>query len=260
MSVAVQRIVAHVLRDTTIAGYRVAVISDFHIAPWQSTRILANAIDIINAWQPDLVALLGDYAYSLRRLPPVSRACYRAVMPRVARALEHLRARDAVCAVLGNHDADGGSDLVAHALTAVNIRVLQNSCYDVVRGHVQLRVAGIDDMTHGRPHLDALQDRRLTPVAATLVLSHHPDFVLECARHAHRGPLVVLAGHTHGGQIVLPRFGAPITLSRAATRSFPAGFVPNENATLYVTRGLGEQVPLRVRAPREITLLELAQR
>jgi predicted MPP superfamily phosphohydrolase len=51
-----------------------------------------------------------------------------------------------------------------------------------------------------------------------------------------------------------------VTLSSVATRRFPAGFVPNEQVALYVTRGIGEQVPLRIRADREITLLELAER
>lgn len=259
MSVATQHVVAHVLRDAEFAGYRVAVISDFHIAPWQSTRVLADAVATINLCQPDLVALVGDYGYSIRGLRAVSQACYRAVMPRITRELARLTARDGVCAVLGNHDLDGGADVVAQAFSALNIRVLRNSCYDVVR-HACLRVAGLDDIAHGEAQLAALDDASLTPAAITLILSHHPDFVLTCQRYSRSGPLVVVAGHTHGGQITLPRVGAPITLSRAATHLFPSGFIPNESTTLYVTRGLGEQIPLRVGAPREITLLELAQR
>jgi uncharacterized protein len=259
VSVVTQRVVAHVLRDAAFAGYRIAIISDFHIAPWRSTRTLADAINTINSWEADLVALVGDYGYSLSGLGAVSRACYRSVMPRVTGELTRLRARDGVCAVLGNHDLEGGPDMVEQALIAVGIRVLRNSCYDISR-QASLRVAGIDDIVHGDAQFTALDDPMLEPVAVTLMLSHHPDFVLASERYARGGPLVVFAGHTHGGQITLPRVGAPITLSRAATHLFPAGFVPNDNATLYVTRGLGEQIPLRVGAPREITLLELAQR
>jgi predicted MPP superfamily phosphohydrolase len=257
--IAVQCVVAHVLRDAAFAGYRVAIISDFHIAPWRSTRALADAINTINTWQPDLVALVGDYGYSTPSFRAVSRACYRLVLPRVTRELARLQARDGVCAVLGNHDLDAGAEMVEQALAAVGLRVLRNSYYDIAR-QARLRVVGIDDIVHGNASFDALDDDSIPPAAVTLMLSHHPDFVLRCQRYAHGGPFIVVSGHTHGGQIALPRVGAPITLSRAATHLFPAGFVPNENATLYVTRGLGEQIPLRVGAPREVTLLELAQR
>lgn len=259
MSVVAQRVVAHVLQDAAFAGYRIAIISDFHIAPWRRTPALADTINTINSWQPDLVALVGDYGYSVPRFDAVSRACYRLVLPRVTRELARLRARNGVCAVLGNHDLDAGAEMVEHALAAIEIRVLRNSYYDIVR-QTRLRVVGIDDIVHSSARFNALDDDSIPPAAVTLMLSHHPDFVLGCERYSHGGPFIVVSGHTHGGQIALPRVGAPITLSRVATRRFPAGFVPNENATLYVTRGLGEQIPLRVGAPREVTLLELAQR
>ena len=259
VSAVVQCVVVHVLRSAAFAGYRVAIISDFHIAPWNSTRVLADAIDTINSWEPDLVALVGDYGYSVPRFSAVSRACYRLVLPRVTRELARLRARDGVWAVLGNHDLDAGAEIVEPALAAVDIRVLRNSYYDIVR-QTCLRIVGIDDFVHANTPFDALDDDSIPPAAVTLMLSHHPDFVLGCEHYSRRGPFIVVSGHTHGGQIALPRVGAAITLSRAATHQFPAGFVPNENATMYVTRGLGEQIPLRVGASREITLLELAQR
>lgn len=259
MSVVVQRVVAHVLRDSAFAGYRVAIISDFHIAPWSSTRALADAVNTINAWQPDLVGLVGDYGYSVRGVAAVSRACYRLVMPRVTRELARLRARDGVCAVLGNHDLDAGAEMVEQALAAVDIRVLRNRYHDIAR-HKRLRIVGSDDVVHGSTRFDVLDDESIPPADVTLMLSHHPDFVLSCKRYSHSTPFIVLSGHTHGGQVALPRVGAPITLSRAATHLFPGGFVPNENAILYVTRGLGEQIPVRIGASREITLLELVQR
>lgn len=259
MHAVVQYVVAHVLRDAAFTGYRIAVISDFHIAPWRSTRALADAIDTINTWQPDLVALVGDYGYSMPSSGAVSRACYRLVLPRVTRELARLRARDGVCAVLGNHDLDAGAEMVEQAFAAVGLRVLRNRYHDIAR-ETRLRVGGVDDIVHGNASIDAFDDDSIAPAAVTLMLSHHPDFVLGCERYAHDRPFIVISGHTHGGQIAFPRLGAPLTLSRAATHQFPAGFVPNEHATLYVTRGLGEQIPLRLGAPREVTLLELVQR
>jgi len=250
----------HVLRDDAFLGYRVALLSDFHFAPWQHSRFLSSAVDIVNSWHPDLVALGGDYGYSVRLVPPLSRACYRIVIPRVARELSRLTARDGACAVLGNHDLDGSVQIVESEFAAIGIRVLRNSAYNVVRGASAIHVAGVDDPTRGLAQLAATQQASQPNAAAMLLIAHHPDALLGYEPPVSGCPVVIVAGHTHGGQITFPAIGAPITLSHVATRRFPAGFIPNEKATLYVSRGLGEQMPLRIGASREITLLEFAPR
>ena len=90
-----------------------------------------------------------------------------------------------------------------------------------------------------------------------MALSHEPDGI------RHLDPRlrvdVMLAGHTHGGQIVLPGYGAPLTMSRTCGRRSANGWVTNPRAPLYVTRGLGEQLPLpvRINCPPEIVVLRL---
>ncbi|HJU76156.1 MAG TPA: metallophosphoesterase [Gemmatimonadaceae bacterium] len=251
----VEHTVAHVLTEPALAGYRIAAIGDFHIAPWRSTRAIERAVVAINAWEPDVVVLVGDYGHSIRGFRGLARKWYAMVIPRVVRALATLRARDGVFAVLGNHDADGGADAVTHALHAAGITVLRNSGVDIRRNAATVRISGVE-ATPGPTDMTAV----LGSGANVIVLaSHHPDVITDWPIQPS-APLIVLAGHTHGGQIAFPRIGAPITLSHVATRRFPSGFVPNEKATLYVTRGLGEQFPIRVMAPREVTLLELAAR
>lgn len=250
-----RHVVAHVLRDNVFAGYRVAVLSDFHFAPWRSSRFLSQAVDAVNAWHADLIALGGDYGYSFRFIPPLSRACYRAVIPRIARELSRLSARDGVYAVLGNHDQDGGTQIVEAGFASVGVHVLRNELRAVTRGDSTLAVAGIDSPL-GLRELGTMPSN----AAAILFISHHPDAIREWHHLSSNRPSLVVAGHTHGGQIAFPVFGAPVTLSHVATRRFPAGFVPNEHTMLYVSRGLGEQVSLRIGAPRELTLLELAER
>jgi predicted MPP superfamily phosphohydrolase len=256
----IERHVVHILRDDAFLGYRIALLSDFHFAPWQSRAFLSSAVDVVNSWRPDLVALGGDYGYSVRLIPAVSRACYRVVIPRVARELSRLSAPDGVCAVLGNHDFDAGTEIVESEFAAIGIRVLRDSVHDVVRGMSSFRVAGIDDPTRGPFPTSEMQTNLLQKTAAMLLISHHPDALLQYEPSTFDVPVLIVAGHTHGGQITFPAIGAPITLSRAATRRFPAGFIPNEKVPLYVSRGLGEQMPLRVGAPRELTLLEFAAR
>ncbi len=250
----------HVLRDDAFLGYRVALLSDFHFAPWQHSRFLSSAVDIVNTWRPDLVALGGDYGYTVRLIPPLSRACYRRVIPRVARELSRLSARDGVCAVLGNHDLEGGVQIVESEFAAIGIRVLRNSSYSVLRGASTFHVAGADDPASGLPQLPVSHQAIHENAAAKLLISHHPDALLGYEPPVSGCPVVIVAGHTHGGQIAFPAVGAPITLSRVATHRFPAGFIPNEKAPLYVSRGLGEQMPLRIGAPREITLIQFAAR
>ncbi|MEW5917429.1 MAG: metallophosphoesterase [Gemmatimonadota bacterium] len=256
----VEYVTAHVLRSSRLAGYRIAVIGDFHLAPWRSERALTYAIDVINAHDPDLCALVGDYGYSTEMFPPVSRLLYRTVIGTVTRELARLHPRDGVYAVLGNHDVDAGADDVSAALARSGVHVLRDAHSDVIRGGGVLRVFGSTDIARDGRGVADVSQVGWRDIDAGLVLSHHPDIVVR----QRAGPIppyvTVLAGHTHGGQISFPLVGAPVTLSRAATRHFPAGFVPNEAATLYVTRGLGEQIPLRVRATREVTLLELAKR
>ena len=239
------------------AGYRIAVISDFHIAPWRSTAVLERAVTAINSWQPDLVVLVGDYGHSIRGLRPLARKWYRAILPRVVRALAGLRSTDGIFAVLGNHDSDGGSEGVAQALEGAGLAVLRNTSVEIRRVGGTLNLVGVEKVSG-----ESIDARALLGIDSdvTVLASHYPDFITECRQHMSASPLIVLAGHTHGGQIAFPLIGAPITLSHIATRRFPSGFVPNETGTLYVTRGLGEQLPVRVLAPREVTLLELARR
>ncbi len=256
----IQRVVAHVLSDRALVGYRIAIIGDLHIAPWESTRTLGWSVDAINATQPDLVALVGDYGYSVDHVQSLSRAIYRAIMPRVLRELARIKAPDGIYAVLGNHDLDAGGDFVQDAFSDIGVTVLRDAQHDIHRGDATLRVFGIDDITRRNPGSAVLGGQLFHGASAVLLLSHHPDFVLRRECLPPSSPLLIAAGHTHGGQITLPWIGAPLTLSKIATRHFAAGFVPNDLASLYITRGLGEQVPLRVGAAREITILEFALR
>ena len=67
----------------------------------------------------------------------------------------------------------------------------------------------------------------------------------------------VLSGHTHGGQYVVPGWGAPVTFSQVATRRHPAGWVPNARAPLFVSRGVGVQAPGRLFAGPEVVVVTL---
>ncbi|ODT04931.1 MAG: hypothetical protein ABS52_01910 [Gemmatimonadetes bacterium SCN 70-22] len=233
--------------------YRIAVLGDFHHGPQQPISRARRAVALANSHAPHLVALLGDYGTSEWFAPALSRRWYRRTFEQLGPVLQQLRARDGVVAVIGNHDyyASGGETI--EWLQRLGIRVLRGEALELPSTSGSLRVVGVDDFEEGE--IDAAKVAALlaedTP---TIVLSHHPDATQHCQFPAVR---FVLAGHTHGGQVVLPWIGAPVTRSSLCPPGQPSGWVANPHAPLFVTRGVGAQVPLRFGAPPEVVALTL---
>ena len=237
-------------------GYTIVVLSDFHHRhPFSELRWLRHAVDAANGVAPDVIVLLGDYASSFKESPSISRRWYGEALPAMASELSRLRARDGVIAVLGNHDYYADADIVRNWLHAIGAHLLVNSAKCVVRSGNLLRIAGLDDIKKGK--VDPLAGCGLINQPPTLLLCHEPDGVRRL--DARLRVDVMLAGHTHGGQIVFPWYGAPVTMSQTCGRRSAHGWIPNARAPLLVTRGLGEQLPMPIRigSPPEILILRL---
>jgi predicted MPP superfamily phosphohydrolase len=240
-----------------LEGYTIAVLSDLHYGGTiQPARLITRAASIANDSSPDLIVLLGDYALSHTRLRTISRWLYEWALPRMTTTLRTLRARDGVIAILGNHDYDHDATKVSAWLRSTGARVLVNECAVVARGDARLGIGGVDDWTHGR--IDPAGGcASLAPDIPRVVLSHNPDGALELAPNA-RADLVV-AGHTHGGQIVLPWFGAPSRHCTVCDASSASGWVAKSPVPLYVTTGVGVVLPLRINCPAEVLVLRLVR-
>lgn len=150
----------------------------------------------------------------------------------------------------------GGNDVarLRYELERQGIQCLQNRSIHL-NGNtgepVDLYLAGIDDLVEGRPNLAAAL--RHVPAGAPLImLSHNPDILMADA--VMRADLL-LAGHTHGGQIVLPLLGAAHTQSDILSRREASGYFRRGKTHIYINRGLGEGIPLRFGAPPQITLI-----
>jgi uncharacterized protein len=237
-------------------GYTIAVLADLHHHPSRADLgWLRHVVDETNAASPDLIALLGDYGASFKRAPVMSRQWYREALAAMTPELARLRARDGIVAVLGNHDYYAGATLVHEWLPNVGAELLVNRARRIVRSSHMLRIAGMDDVSEGTA--DPSVGCELTERVPTVVLSHDPDGILRLDPALRVD--VMLAGHTHGGQIVVPGYGAPLTMARACGRRSASGWVANPRAPLYVSRGLGEQLPLpvRVNCPPEVVVLRL---
>jgi predicted MPP superfamily phosphohydrolase len=221
-----------------LAGLRVGFLSDLHRSHTVPHELIDAAVRLVLAEQPDLIVLGGDY---------VTWGDRRFVEP-AAEALAPLTAPHGVLAVLGNHDDD--RDMPA-ALAARGFTVLRDQRTQVTIRGEKLDIAGIRFWT--RKAVDIAYVLRGAS-SNLLLLAHNPRRLLEAA--ALSVP-VVLSGHTHGGQIVLPGVGA------IAARSFPviAGTARRENTAIFVTRGVGTvYVPVRVNCPPEVAILTLDPR
>jgi hypothetical protein len=216
-------------------GFRIALVTDTHFSATVSAAHIQHAVAATLEARPDLIVLGGDYVtWGDRRYVGGS-----------ADLLAPLQAPHGVFAVLGNHDDD--RDMPA-ALSAKGFTVLKDQRTRLaVRGET-LELAGIRYWTR--------RSERIARVLSgaqgtTILLAHDPTRLKEAA--ALNVPLV-LSGHTHGGQIVLPGIGA------VAARRFPviAGLARRENTSIYVSRGIGTvYVPVRLNCPPELAILTL---
>jgi uncharacterized protein len=216
-----------------LSGLRIGFLSDLHRSGTVSHEMVMTAVSALMAASPDLIILGGDYVTNQDR---------RFVQP-AADALSGLSAPLGVFAVLGNHDDERDS---TNALTAKGFAMLRDARTQLsIRGET-VDLAGLRYWTH---RMDDIT-RVLRGASANLILiAHTPKRLLEAA--ALSVPLV-LSGHTHGGQIVLPGVGA------VAAREFPVieGSARRENTTIFVTRGVGTvYVPVRINCPPEVAIL-----
>jgi predicted MPP superfamily phosphohydrolase len=216
-------------------GLRVGFLTDVHCSRWMSPEDVHRAAGALRDEQPDMIVLGGDY---------VTWGDRTHVHPS-ADALASLAAPHGVFGILGNHDDD--RDMPA-ALTAHGITVLKDARTRVTIRGEKIDLVGIRFWTKRHADIAALMRGASRTV---ILLAHDPRRLAEAA--ALRIPLV-LSGHTHGGQVVLPLIG-PI-----AAQKFPvvAGIGTRDKTTMYVSRGIGTvYVPVRINCPPEIAVLTL---
>lgn len=244
-----ERVALHGLhRD--LRGLRLVQISDLHIGNVLAAEGVTRLVEEVNALDPDLVVLTGDlFDFDPR------------VVEDGARRLGLLRARHGVYAVLGNHDVYTGRELVADALArhAPDLRLLRDERVRLPLP-APLYLVGIEDPGRNWTAQD-LELEALSLLGSshpedgpTVLLVHRPEAFPQASR---LGFPLVLAGHTHGGQIALPTPGGRWNLARVITR-FVRGTYRENGSTLYVNRGAGFAGPaLRFNCPREIATIEL---
>lgn len=237
-------------------GLTIAFLSDFHIKPNGSgVDIAERAVLLANESDPDIVLLGGDLVH------------WCGAVPHLIPVLRRLKSRHGVFAVLGNHDHHcpwrfkkpapwGGKPLTVDewrkALEQANVRLLVNEAVELNINGANLWLVGVDDGYTGRSDLEkALRD--VPERAFVILLSHSPDIVDEPGINR---VALVLSGHTHGGQILLPLLGPFLAPCRDKYRR-SQGLTKVGRVWLYVSRGVSAGLPLRFKCPPEVTLLTI---
>jgi uncharacterized protein len=223
-------------------GYRIAQLSDLHVGSHCPEARVRRWVEEVNALGVDLVALTGDYVTSGVRFHE-----------QIARPLGALTPRDAVIAVMGNHDYFGEGEPLMSLLRARGVELLRNEHRVIERGDDALCIVGVDDIYTRRIDIERTMAARPEglPVVA---LAHDPKSFPELAR---RGAQLVLSGHTHWGQVGLPWLGHRYNYAATVYR-YHAGRYQADGATLYVHPGLGTTgPPVRLGTWPEIAVITL---
>jgi predicted MPP superfamily phosphohydrolase len=228
-----------------LRGLRIALISDVHAGgPFIDQKKLDQIVTTTNAQNPDLILLLGDYMSQ-------NTVHGREVTPEIiAASLKQLKAPLGVYGVLGNHDWWYGGVKVRRAFEANGIRLLDDEAAEVKWRDGSFWLIGLADLWTRPQHVDETVAK--VPAGATVIaLTHNPDVFPKLPTSVS----LLLAGHTHGGQVKLPLVGALITPSNYGQR-YVAGHVFENGHHLFVTTGIGTSImPVRFRVPPEIVIL-----
>jgi predicted MPP superfamily phosphohydrolase len=230
-------------------AFKIALLSDFHYDPVFSIHPIRAAVNMVQALQPDLVALTGDFV-SIPFFGSDEKAADDAVP--CAQLLRKLQAPHGVWAVMGNHDSFSDPEKVTAALRFDGIQVLLNQSIPIEKDGARFWLAGVDDVLTKMADIDKTL-RGIPPGEPTVLLAHEPDFADRVARH----PVdLQLSGHSHGGQIRVPLL--PALYLPDLGRKYVWGLYKIGPLTLYTNPGVGTvEVPIRLNCPPEVTLITI---
>lgn len=222
-----------------LEGLRIAHLADLHMSGRFTMAMYQEIVALANARSPDLVALTGDLVEHDRCLPWVEET------------LARLRAELGVFFIFGNHDKLCDTRRLREILTSAGATCLSGGHTRVERNGAAIELVG-NEIPWFPPAGEFPTPAREADTLR-VVLAHSPDqFFWAIERDAD----LVLAGHTHGGQIRFPPLGAVVAPSRHGTR-YNSGVFQRGGTVMHVTRGTGSLAPLRYFCPPELALLTL---
>lgn len=228
--------------DPQFEGYRIAHLSDLHIGSLTPREWAERWVRASNGCAPDLVVITGDLV--------TSGTDYH---DDIAQVVGQLEGRDGVFVSMGNHDYFGEGEPLITMLGGRGAKVLRNEGVVLERSGAKMYLAAIDDTWTKRADLPRALEQR-PPAMPTVLLAHDPDQFRAASK---LGIELVLAGHTHGGQVAVPFLGRHLSLSHL-THHFHVGLYEKGRSKLYVHPGLGTTgPPIRLGVAPAVVILTL---
>lgn len=228
--------------DEALNGLRAVVVSDLHIGTNKvSLERLIEVVEEINAQNPDIVFILGDFdATSIHysKIPAKD----------ISKVLSLIKAPYGKIAVLGNHDYVP-ENVVSPILAEAGIVLLEDSSVKINVNGQNVKISGSRDWWHYDVDVKKVLGVINEP---TVFLSHNPDAFADVPQEV----ALTLSGHTHGGEIALPIVGG-LHIPSAYGKKFAKGLVRDRGKTLFVTSGIASLSRLRTFNPPEIVVLNL---
>lgn len=252
-----------------LEGFRLAVISDIHVGTWISQAQLQEVVDLVNQLDANLIVHTGDFVGMRKTIPyiigkithdkslgfghsPEAEELFSNCIPLVAK----MKSTHGALAVLGNHEYWVDPAAARKYLREYDIELLENKSKLVTVDGASLNFAGVGDLWEGKQDLASAYAGSPSPdEAPRIVISHNPDFA-DDPQVAHNGAVLMLSGHTHGGQVTIPGLGSPLLPIR--NKRYAKGLVDTRWGYVYISKGIGcTQPAIRIGTRPEIALLEL---
>jgi len=257
-----------ILRTTSVAIYsanikseiKIAFVSDIQVGQWKKTGWVEKIVEHIENAEPDIIILGGDLIDNEGTFEDESK---------YLEPLKKLTDRYPIYYVLGNHEYGIGgtvrtkpekytgdrSQLVIDRMASLGIPLLRNNLICLTIKNQDICIFGIDDIWKNNPDFTDLQnwDKKIPLIYVT----HNPDGVLYYPTNLPL-PSLVLAGHTHGGQIWLPLWGPLASAQTIMGKQYYRGLNFFNKIPIYTSIGAGESgAPLRLFAWPEIVIINL---
>ena len=219
-------------------GFKVALVADLHMNNITERERAKRALRLALNEKPDVLIIGGDF---VNHSSPDT-------IENITLALNELSDAKCPClSVMGNHDYwCSQPQKVISAVENSPVKLLRNKIFEIDG----VSIAGVDDAFEGLQDYEFFPESKVSK--SCLGILHEPDYVDEMPAHVS----LQLSGHTHGGQVCLP-FGVAMHTPKGG-RKYIAGYYPEANVPLYVTRGVGTSgVDYRLFCRPEVTVLTL---
>jgi predicted MPP superfamily phosphohydrolase len=251
--------------DPALGGFKIVAIGDIHGGSNAVDEAkIRKLVEVTNEQNADLIVLLGDYVSQASHNSQLGDRDLKMPMHTIAENLAGLKAKYGVIVVMGNHDDWYSNGEVTSELRAIGYTVLDNQIVTINVNGKPIRILGLRDQLHignWKSYTDDLKQiiAKNNGTGPIVALEHSPDVLPIITGELSISPdlKLMLAAHTHGGQVWLPIIGTPIVPSSYGQK-YSYGHKQENGVDMFVTSGVGTSIlPFRFMMPPEIAVLTI---